>query len=144
MFIIKQISVFVENKFGSAGDIITTLSKENINIRALSIADTADYGIMRLIVDNSQKAEKIIKEQGVMVKSTDVLAIPIGDKPGGLATVLEIFKDGEISVDYMYAFVGRKADKAILVTKTDDLEKSQILLEKAGISPLKADELYNV
>ena len=92
---IKQLSVFVENKFGMASDIIEILSENNINISALSIADTSKYGVMRLIVDDTEKAQNILSENGIMVKTTNVIAVPMLNKPGELAVLLKIFKGAE-------------------------------------------------
>ncbi|MCQ2454649.1 MAG: acetolactate synthase [Clostridia bacterium] len=138
----KQLSIFVENKFGRAYSIIDTLSANNINISALSIADTSEYGIMRLIVDDCEKAKAILKENGIMVKITDVLAIPMGNTPGELSKLLKIFTDSMISVEYMYAFVSKKNDGAVLVTKTNDTENSISALKKMGISPLNHEDLF--
>ncbi len=139
---IKQISVFAENKAGAASDILDILSANDINIRALSIADTTEYGIMRLITEDVEKAKQVLQGQGILVKISNVLAVPIGDRPGGLAHVLKIFKDGQISVDYMYAFVGRNDAGAVVVVKTDDGEKAGALLKQNGIEPLCSSALF--
>ncbi len=139
---IKQISVFVENTFGSAADTLSVLAKENIDIRALSIADTADYGIMRLIVDAPEKANELLRSQGIIVRQTDVLAIPIADAPGGLSSILGILCDGKVSIEYMYAFVGRQHGNAILVTKTGDDASAVSALEQHGIEPLDSSDLF--
>ena len=139
---IQQISIFVENRFGSAADVVRALADEGINISALSIADTSDYGIMRLIVDAPEKAIALLQAQGIMVKKTDVLAIPIADQPGGLAYALETLKKGNISIDYMYAFVGRNHGKAMVVSKTDDSEAAARILAENGIIPLTDTDLF--
>ena len=133
---IKQISVFVENSSGSAADIIEIIAKANINIYALSIADTSDYGIMRLIVNHPQKTAELLKAEGVIVKVTDVIAIPIGHKPGGLSHVLQLFKSGNIALEYMYAFPSEKIDDAVVVTKTNNPQNAIDVLSKNGINPL--------
>ena len=109
---IKQLSIFVENKFGRLEAIIDCLSKNNINLRALSLADTADYGVLRVIVDDAEKAKTALSEIGVISKPTDVVAVYLDDRSGGLASVLSVLKDEEVSVEYMYAFLGRKEGKA--------------------------------
>ena len=139
---VKQISIFVENHFGSAADVIGLLAEKNINISALSIADTADYGIMRLIVDRPEEAKAVLSEQGVTVKLTDVLALPIADRPGGLSAILQILRDGQISIDYMYAFVGRRNNAAVVVARTDDPEAALRILTERGIMPLSAENLF--
>lgn len=137
---IKQLSVFVENKFGMASDIIEILSENNINISALSIADTSKYGVMRLIVDDTEKAQNILSENGIMVKTTNVIAVPMLNKPGELAVLLKIFKGAEVSVEYMYAFVTPEHNGAVLVLKTDNNQKALDALRQNGISPLNSEE----
>lgn len=125
---IKQISIFVENKFGRLASIIETLGKNNIDISALSIADTTDFGILRIIVDKPEEAVLVLKEHGVAVKCTDVIAVAIDDTPGGLSSVLNILTKEDITIDYMYAFVGKKEGKALMVVRTDALEKTEKIL----------------
>ena len=138
---IKQISIFVENSFGTAADILDILAKANINIYALSIADNSDYGIMRLIVDNPEATVELLKSEDIIVKSTDVLAIPIGHKPGGLSNVLQVLKSGNIAIEYMYAFLGRKTDDAVVVAKTHDAENAIKVLNDNGIKPLASEDI---
>ena len=125
---VKQLTVFVENKSGRVSDILDALGKANIDISALSIADTSDYGLMRMITDEPQKAKEILDGAGVAVKITDALAVPIENRPGGLADAMKRQKDGGASVEYLYAFVGRKDGGALVVLKTDDNEKADKLL----------------
>lgn len=139
---VKQLSVFVENKAGRAYLIADTLSKNNINISALSIADTSEYGIMRLIVNDPEKAKKLLQESGVMVKITDVIAIPMGNNPGALTNILKILTENDISVKYMYAFVNKTNDGAVLITKTNDNDTAILTLEKLGIDPISQEELF--
>ena len=139
---IKQISVFVENTVGAAADAVEILSREGIDIRALSIADTEDYGIMRLIVDDPEKAKALLQEKGIMVKQTDVLALPLEDKPGSLTRILTIFKNGGMPIEYMYAFVGRTHGKAVVVAKAADPLRAAALLAPHGIAPLSAAEIF--
>lgn len=139
---VKQLSIFVENTFGSASDIVELLSAAKINMSALSIADTSDYGIMRLIVDDPEKAKSTLQENGIIVKLTNVLAIPIGHKPGELANVLKILKDGRITIEYMYAFVGNKPNSAVVITRTDDLEITDKVLRSYGIETLSEKDLF--
>lgn len=139
---IKQISVFVENKFGRLANIIDALSKNNIDISALSIADTTDFGILRMIVDDAEKAVLVLKEEGVAVKLTDVIAVALDDKPGGLANVMTTLTENEITIDYMYAFVGKKHGKALMVVKTDDMEKAAKVLTENHITVMNINDIY--
>ena len=140
---IKQISVFVENQFGTAADVLNILAQNGINISALSIADTSDYGIMRLIVDNPDKTKELLYETGIMVKCSDVLAIPIDDTPGGLAKIASYFKSGGVSIEYMYAFTDKNHGNAVVVTKTDNPEKAIEVLSENNIKPICSKEIFN-
>lgn len=130
--LIKQISVFVENKPGRMADILEVLAKNNIDISALSIADTTDFGVLRMIVSDSELAKKVLNDAGVVVKTTDVIAVSMEDKPGGLGAIMNTINDGEITVDYMYAFAGRSENGAMVVIKVNNPDKAIELLEKAG------------
>lgn len=122
---VKQLTVFVENKSGRVSDILEALGNAGIDISALSIADTSDYGLMRMIADDPEKARKVLTDAGVVVKITDALAVSIDNRPGGLADVMKKLKALSISVEYLYAFVGRKDGGALVVMKTDDNEKAE-------------------
>ena len=104
---IKQLTVFVENKQGTVVSVTDTLSKHNINLRALSIAETQDFGILRLIVNDEESAEKILKEEGYLIKITDVVGVKIGDEPGRLSEALRVLDDNKINMEYLYAFMAR-------------------------------------
>lgn len=132
--LIKQLSVFVENKPGRLAAVIEALGNNGINMSALSLADTSEYGILRVIVDNPEAASELLKKIGVVVKITTVLAVPMDDTPGGLSKILDIFLKNEINVDYMYAFVGKAANKAVMVVKVSDVKKAEDALQNAGIS----------
>lgn len=138
---IKQLSVFVENKMGRLEAIIDTLGKNGINMRALSIADTTDFGILRVIVDDTDKAKKSLQEIGVIAKATDVIAVYIDDKAGGLAEVLRDLTEESIGVEYMYAFLARDTSKALMVLKADDEEKAEKVLRAKGIEMLDPKDL---
>lgn len=129
---VKQLSVFVENKFGRAYQIINVLSKNKININALCVADTSEYGIMRLIVDKPEEAMNVLKESGVMVKITDVLAVPMETEAGSLSKLLKIMTDSRISIEYMYAFTDSEKS-AVLVLKTDNNDYALKQLTECGI-----------
>ena len=138
---IKQLSIFVENKPGRLHTIIDALGKSGVNLRALSIADTTDFGILRVITDDNDKARKSLSEIGVISKLTDVLAVYIDDKTGGLATVLDELSVEGVEIEYMYAFLGRKEGKALMVLKASDEEKAQKALEKHGIAVAGPEEI---
>lgn len=127
---ITQLSVFVENKFGRLSEILNELSKHNINIRALSMADTSEFGILRMIVDDEQKASKVLKESGVIVKTSPVISIALDDTPGCLAKIVEKLKNGGVSIEYTYAFLGREHNSAHVVLRVDNTEKAEEILKK--------------
>jgi hypothetical protein len=140
--LVKQISVFLENKSGRLAEVTRTLRSQNIDIRALYIADTTEYGILRMIVDNPQAALEILTKNGFTVSSTDVIAIAVADHPGTLDEALETLSEGEISVDYLYAFVGRSADDAIVIIRVEKPQLALAKLEQTGIRVLSSKEVY--
>ena len=125
---IKQLSVFVENKLGRASAILDILGENNINIRALSIAEASEFGILRMIVDNPEKAKTLLRESGVTVKTTHVLAAPIDDTPGGLSKLLNLLKENGVMVEYLYAFVARESEHAQVVLRVDDTDTAEKVL----------------
>lgn len=131
---IKQISVFVENKPGKLSEITDFLGKNNVDIRALSIADTTDYGILRIIVPDAENVAKMVKKQGFTVSVTDVIALRIENKPGGLAVPLHVLAEEGIGVEYIYAFLSHKDGEAYVVMRIDNIEKAQELLQKKGFT----------
>ena len=141
---VKQISLFLENKKGRLSEAMDVLAKAKINIRALSIADTSDFGILRLIVPDPEKAKKALGKSNFTVRETDVIAVGVSDKPGGLASVLKILTDADINVEYMYAFVEKSGKKAVVVLRTDSISNGKKALKKAGVAPLSAKEVYNL
>ncbi len=141
---IKQLSIFLQNKEGSLYDALEILTKENINIKALSLADTSDFGILRIVVDKPEKGIKILKENNFLVKPTDIIAIEMNDTPGGLASILGIIKKNNINLEYLYAFTHDKTDKAILLLHTDNLDELISSLEKENIIIVSAEEVYNL
>lgn len=130
--LIKQISVFIENKAGKVSKIIDILGKNNIDISALSIADAADFGILRLIVDDVEKASKVLAANDYLVKTTSVISIGIENKPGGLVKILNTFKDNDIAIEYMYAFVN-KDNNAITIIRADNTKLAVAKLAEVGI-----------
>ena len=136
---IKQLSIFIENKVGRLQAIMDTLSENNINIRALSIAETTEFGILRIITPDVDKAKKVLREVDVISKITDVIAVYIDDKAGGLAKMLKSVTDAEINVEYMYAFLGRTEGKALMVLKADDEAKAKNALLASGMELASPD-----
>ncbi len=133
---IKQLSVFVENKFGRLSAITDVLKKNDIDIDALSLADTSDFGILRLVVDKPEEAAMALTEHGVTVKCTDVIAAAMDDRPGGLALILSVLTDAEVNIEYMYAFMGKTDGKAWTVMRVDNNIKAETVLHKNGIKTL--------
>lgn len=139
---VKQLSVFVENRAGRLSAITRLLGNNGISIRAMSIADTKDFGILRLIVDKVDEAVKVLKEAGCSVTSTNVLAIRISDKPGGLADAMDALYKDNISVEYMYAaFINEQDETAYLVLRVDDNDGAQRAFEDGGFKLLSQEEL---
>ncbi len=139
---VEQISIFLENKSGRLAEVSDVLAERGINIRALSLADTADFGILRLIVNNTEKAKEVLKEKGFTVGKTEVVAIEVPDRPGGLAGILNSLKGEDINVEYMYAFVQKSGQNAIIIFRFDDIEKAIVVLQRAGVRILKGEEVH--
>ncbi len=136
---ITQISVFLENKSGRLFEVTRILGENDIDIKAMSIADTTDFGILRLIVNKPQKARNILKEEGFTVNATGVLAISIPDKPEGLAGALKIMKDNDIEIEYVYNFISKLNKKASVILRVTDCERAVCLFEDNDIKVLGAD-----
>ena len=141
---VKQVSIFLENRAGRLHEVTELLSANNLNIRALSVADTSDFGILRLIVDDPDKAIDVLKKSNYTVSSTDVVAIEVMDKPGGLAKILGIFDKNNINVEYMYAFLAKIPEKAVLIFRFDDNKAVIEKLKGKDIKLIGAKELYNL
>ncbi len=139
---VEQISIFLENKYGRLAEVTSILADAGINIRALSLADTADFGILRLIVDRTEEAKRVLKEQGFTVGKTEVIAVEVPDRPGGLSGILKALDGEGINVEYMYAFVRRSGENAIIIFRFDELERAIIALQKAGVRILKGGEVH--
>lgn len=129
---IKQLTVFVENRKGTMVSVTETLSDNNVNIRALSIAETQDFGILRLIVNEEEKAMKALEEKDYLVKAIDVVGVKIGDEPGKLSKALEVLGKEEINVEYLYAFMARTEKHAYVVLRVADNEAAEKALVDAG------------
>ena len=129
---IKQLTVFVENKKGSVASVTKLLSKENINIRALSIAETEGFGILRLIVSDEATAEKTLTREGYLIKITDVVGVKIGDAPGKLSEALDVLDKAEINVEYLYVFMARTEKHAYVVLRVENNEVAESKLTESG------------
>lgn len=141
---VKQLSIFLQNKEGSLYDALEILTDANINIKALSLADTSDFGILRIVVDDPEKGIEILKENNFLVKPTDIVAIEMDDTPGGLARILGIIKKDKINLEYLYAFTHDKTDKAILLLHTDNLDELISSLERENVVIVPPEEVYNL
>ncbi|MBQ6898466.1 MAG: acetolactate synthase [Clostridia bacterium] len=130
----KQLSVFVENKVGRLSAVLDVLKDNYVDISALSLADTSEYGILRLVVDKPDIALDALKASGVMVKCTEVIAAAMDDAPGGLAELLSVLSDANVGIEYMYAFIGKEAGKAWTVLRVDDVEAATDVFTKNGIA----------
>jgi hypothetical protein len=129
---LKQLTVFVENKQGSVVPVTDALANHNINIRALSIAETEGFGILRLIVDNEAVAEEVLMQAGYLIKITEVVGVKIGDAPGKLSAALKVLKEAGINMEYLYAFMARTERHAYVVLRVENNADAEAALEKAG------------
>jgi hypothetical protein len=139
---VEQISIFLENKSGRLAEVTSILATAGINLRSLSLADTADFGVLRLIVDQAERAREVLKANGFTVSKTDVIAVAVPDRPGGLAGILRVLDGAGINVEYMYAFVQRSGDNAIIIFRFEALEQAIQVLAGAGVRVLTGEELY--
>ena len=126
--IVKQLSIFIENKAGAVSDIAVLLGDNNINIRSLQIADSTDFGILRLIVDDAQKALELVQNAGYTAKLTDVISVVVPDKPNGLNELLKIFTEANVEIDYLYVFIGKNNLGAQAILKTSNVQEVETLL----------------
>lgn len=140
---IKQISIFVENKPGRLALITSIIARHNIDIRALSIADTTDYGILRLIVNNPDNAVSALKDEGMTVSATEVLGIAIPDVPGGFASAIRALSDADISVEYAYAFISPEKGSAYVIIRVEDIEAASKVLLGSGIKLIEQSEIFH-
>jgi len=140
---IKQISIFVENKPGRISEIISLLGKNNIDIAALSLADTTNFGVLRIIVDDPLKTLSLLEADGVAVKVNNVIGIAVTNVPGGLANALTVLTTAGVTIEYIYAFVGRNDKGALVVLRTDNKEKAVQALLAEGITIIKESDVFN-
>ena len=141
---IQQLSVFIENKPGRMAEVTEVLAEAQVDIRAISVADTRDFGILRVIVDKPQEAVEALKAHGMTVTLTKVIAVGIDDKPGEFAKAMRVLADGEIGVEYMYAFISRDKGKAYVILRVLESDKAVECLKASGISLLNAEEIYGM
>jgi hypothetical protein len=141
---VEQISIFIENKSGRLAEITRVLGEADINIRALSLADTTDFGILRLIVNDGSKAKAVLKEKGFTVNMTEVVAVEVPDTPGGLSSILQELDRQQINVEYMYAFVERCAGNAVIIFRFDETDKAISVLRTADFNILEGERLYSM
>jgi hypothetical protein len=139
---VEQISVFIENKSGRLAEVTRVIGEANVNIRALSLADTSDFGILRLIVNDREKAQSVLKGNGFTVSRTEVVAVEVPDRPGGLYQILQALDRNEINVEYMYAFVERCGENAVIIFRFDETDKAISTLQQSGFNILPGDRLY--
>ena len=138
---VKQISIFIENRSGRLREVTTILGDNSINIRALSLADTSDYGILRLIVDKPNETLGVLKKANFTLSETDVIAVEVSDKPGGLAHVLDVLGTAGINVEYMYAFVEKSSENAVMIFRIEDIESAIRVLGDNEVKILSHEEV---
>ena len=138
---IKQLTVFVQNKKGTVAEVTDILSKNNVNLRALSIAETQDFGILRLIVNDEKTAERVLLENGYLIKVIDVVGVKIGDEPGKLTEALAVLDKEEINVEYMYAFMARTEKHAYVVLRVEDNAVAEAALTKTGFKMISEADI---
>ena len=142
--LIHQLSLFVENRPGQLHEPLKILAQAGIDLRTLALADTKDFGILRLIVNDAEKAKSVLKERGFTVSKTDVVAVEIPDRPGGLADILQVLDSDGINVEYMYAFVERCGENAVMIFRFDETQKAIATLTGKGFNILPGERLYNI
>lgn len=141
---VEQISIFIENKSGRLAEITRILGEAGINIRALSLADTSDFGILRLIVNEVEKAKAVLKDKGFTVSKTEVVAVEVPDQPGGLSTILQALDRDNTNVEYMYAFVERCGGNAVIIFRFDETDKAIATLTANNFTILAGERLYSL
>lgn len=142
MMKIKQLSIFLQNRMGSLSKPLEVLSNADVNIRAMCMADTSEFGILRLVVDDPEKGKSALEENNFLVKITEIIGVEMDDTPGGLTSVLKVIKDNGIDLEYLYAFTHDKAGKAILLLHADDIDKLISILNDNEIAIVPSKEVY--
>ena len=141
---VEQISVFLENQPGRLYEVTGILLEANISIRALSLADTTDFGILRLIVSDHEKARRELKANGFTVRTTDMVAVEVRDEPGGLHNLLKILKGANVNIEYMYAFVQKGGENAIIIFRFDNIDAALHHLKESGVRVIDGETLYKM
>ena len=141
---IKQLSVFVENKAGRMAEITKAIGDAGVDIRALSVADTSDFGILRLIVDKPDAAVETLRGAGLTVSLTDVIAVSIPDVPGAFSQAVKVLSDANMNIEYMYAFIGRSDDRALVILRVEDPQRGAEVLRQNGIALIGSADVYNM
>ncbi len=141
---VEQISIFIENKSGRLAEVTKVLGDAGVNIRALSLADTSDFGILRLIVDKTDQANGVLKEKGFTVSKTEVVAVEVPDRPTGLYGILQILDESGVNVEYMYAFVERCGENAVIIFRFDNTEEAIQVLTGRGVTVLQGEKVYSM
>lgn len=139
-----QLSVFVENKEGRISEVCTLLGENEIDIRALTVAESDGFGVLRMVVNKPNEALEVLKEGGFTARLTDIVAVEVKDTPGGLAEVLNILRTNNVNVEYMYGFVEKFSDKALLVFRFDDADKAISVLTENGVSVVRKDDIESI
>ena len=140
---VEQVSVFLENKPGSLEEVTRILKEANINIRTLSLADTTDFGILRLIVNNVDTTSRVLRDNGFRVSRTTVVAVEVQDRPGGLHGILAVLKNDNILVEYLYAFVEKSGENAVIIFRFDDSDAAIEVLRKNNFNVISGEKLYS-
>ncbi len=141
---IPQLSVFIENKVGRLAEIANTLGEIGANIRAMSLADTSEFGILRLVVDKPDETRQVLKDYGYAVRQAEVLAVAIPDRPGELGRLLDALQQQSLNIEYMYAFVQKHSDSAVMILRLDNLGAAIDTLTASGYALLSAEQIYAI
>lgn len=144
MMTVRQLSVFLENKPGRLCTATDLLAREGINLSALTVADTAEFGILRLIVDQPDRAREVLMNEGIIVRINDVLAVAMDDAPGGAVGILHLLSEAGLNVEYLYACVGKQSGKAIMIVRTDNIEAAEQVLQKGGYGEINPADVYRL
>ena len=140
----EQVSIFLENKAGRLAEVTRILFEARINIRALAVADTSDFGVLRLIVSDTGKAEAVLKNQGFTVSRTEVAAVEVPDEPGGLYRILSIIEENNINIEYMYTFAKQKGENPIMIFRFEEIASAVSILTENGIRIISGEVLYRL
>jgi len=140
---VKQISIFIENKPGALAEVTKFIAESKINLKALSIADTQEFGILRIITDNPDNARELLKNEGYTVTATSVLAVELSDTPGSMASILAVLSDAGVSVEYTYAFMSNVQNKAYMIFRVDNNDKATNALINSNISVINQEDIFS-